>query len=103
MRPSLFLVGKEVGFYYIVTGNYIDNNQVAPITKNVDEINKMTHEEIKKKYREIISEGALTDAGGAGLGLIDIVIKSNNKLEYEFKPTGDNISFYILKVKVTIA
>lgn len=102
MRPSLFLLCKESEYYYIVTGNYINNIQVEAITNIANEINQLSLEDVKKKYREIISVGGISDSGGAGLGMIDIVIKSNNKLEYEFKPVSDGVSFYILKVKVSL-
>ena len=102
LQPSIFLLGKIDNYYYIVTGNYINNKQVNSIKDTVDVLNNLDRDDIKDKYREVISKVGMTDDGGAGLGMIDIAIKSGNKLEYEFIHVDDAASFYILKVKVSI-
>ena len=100
MKSSLFLLGREENYYRIMTGNYVYNYQIDAITKIGDEINAMNRDEIIKKYSEIISKGESVESSSPGLGMIDMALKSNNKIEYEFKPAGEDISFYILKLKV---
>jgi len=45
-------------------------------------------------------EGILTTRGGAGLGLIDIVRKTGEKLQYEFLDVDNKQKYFILKVDV---
>lgn len=101
LSQSIFLLGRDENNYYIITGNYILGNQVDSIKTVLEQVNSMNKDQIKEKYREILSEGKISEKGGAGLGIIDIAMKSDNKIEYEFVPVENNISFYIFKVSVT--
>jgi len=101
LSQSIFLLGKDDANYYIITGNYIYGNQIASIKEILDQVNTMNKEQIKERYREVLAEGKISDKGGAGLGIIDIALKSENKIEYEFVPVEKDISFYIFKVQVS--
>ena len=52
------------------------------------------------QYKKRIKESRISDNGGAGLGLIDIVKKTKNQIEFDVKPMADNTSFVILMSKV---
>ena len=100
-HPSLFLLGKQELHYFVVTGNYIYNDQIPALQKMIDYVNKLEKDDIKSVYRSILADGTISVKGGAGLGIIDMAIKSGNKLEYVFQPVEENISFYILKTQVS--
>jgi hypothetical protein len=51
-------------------------------------------------YRKQITEGRISEKGGAGLGLIEIARKTRNKLIYQFFPLMNNQFFFILKVEI---
>ena len=52
-------------------------------------------------YNEILtSETSSSFKGGAGLGIIDMALKSGNRFEYNFNKIDDYHSFFTLKVKV---
>ena len=42
------------------------------------------------------------DRDNAGLGIIDIALKSGNKLEYEFRPITPDVSFYVIQAKISL-
>lgn len=100
LSQSIFLLGKDDKNYYIITGNYIYGNQMEPIKSLIDSVNQMSKDEIKEKYREILAEGKISEKGGAGLGIIDIALKSDNQIKYDFIPMANDVSFYIFKVQV---
>ncbi|MBN8704141.1 MAG: SiaB family protein kinase [Bacteroidetes bacterium] len=101
MSQSIFLLGRDDDNYYIITGNYIYGSQVDSLKSVLNEVNNMNKEQIKDKYREILNEGKISEKGGAGLGIIDIALKSENNIEYEFVPIDSDVSFYIFKVQVS--
>lgn len=100
--PSLFCLGKTDQFYYIISGNYIKNGNVDVLKNKLDMLNNMNKSEVKQKYREVLSLRQLSEKGGAGVGMIDMVLKSENKLDYRFVPIDDTYSFYTLKVSIGI-
>lgn len=100
LPPSIVLLGKSTGHYFIISGNFVYIDQIDNIREMIAGINSLDKEGIKEKYREILSKREISEKGGAGLGMYDIAIKSGNPLECDFRQTGDSICLYVLKVKV---
>ena len=48
----------------------------------------------------MVDKSRARSQGGAGLGLIDIARKTEQKLEYQFLPIDDDSYFFILKVEI---
>lgn len=96
----IFVLAKIDDGYNIMTGNYIPNSDVNTLKRRIDDVNAMTSEELKNKYRETLDHGQISSKGGAGLGIIDIARKSSNKLDYTFTQINEKYSFFSLTVKV---
>ena len=99
-KSALFMIAKKDNHFVIRTGNYIDNESAAELEKRLDTINGMDKDELKKYYQEVLNNGALSEKGTAGLGMIDIARKSGNKLEYQFLPINEQNSFFCLNIKI---
>jgi hypothetical protein len=93
---GIFMVSKAASEYTITTGNAINNNRLEVLQSTIEHINNLSKEELNDLYAKQISEGELSDKGGAGLGLIDIVRKTGRKLDYQFLKIDENVSFLIL-------
>ncbi len=96
----LFLLGTSEEGFYVTVGNLIKEKDKKILKEKLDDINKLNREELKSKYRDTILASSVTDSRGAGLGIIDMAIKSDNPLEYKFNTVKDDISFFILEIKV---
>jgi hypothetical protein len=101
-NPSLFYLSKNDHYFYVVTGNYILNSHIPKLKGELGHLNSLTKEEIREYYRSILKLGRISEKNGAGVGVIDIYMKADNKLDYLFVPHNEDYSFYILKVPVTI-
>jgi hypothetical protein len=97
---GLFYVGEKEDSYYVVTGNRINNDKVESLKRRIDTLNKLSREELFDLHKNQMQYGFLTERGGAGLGLIDIVRKTGEKLIYHFSPVDENSQFFLLKVLV---
>ena len=100
---GLFVIGEDPPDNYIVTsGNLILNNKIGPLRSRIDEINSMDIIGLNNFYDiEITNDENVSYKGGARLGLIDLAIKSGQKLEYNFIPVNKKVSFYSLQVRVS--
>lgn len=99
-KSSLLLISKKEDNYEVRTGNYIQNEHVPNLKGKLDLINSMDKTELREYYKSILSNGEMSAKGTAGLGMIDIARKSGNKLDYEFLPVDDEVSFFCLNVKI---
>lgn len=97
---GFFSIHKSQTGFLITSGNAIENAQVAPLKEKFDKINAMSPEQLKEHYYEVLNEGGFSEKGGAGLGLIEMVRKSGNKLSYEFVKVDDVHSFFYYQINV---
>lgn len=101
VKNGIFVVGRDEEGYYITSGNPIEKDNVQGLREMLDHINSLDQDEIKTLYKEKMKASRLSATGGAGLGFIDMVKKTKNKLAYSFKPTDDGNYFFLLRSKVT--
>jgi hypothetical protein len=98
IREAIFMVGKQKDRYSINAGNFISNDRVDGLKKQLDYLNELDKKALENIYIETLKNGHISEAGGAGLGLIDIARESSDKLLYEFVPVNESRSFYSLRV-----
>lgn len=99
-RAAIFMVGMNSDGYSIITGNYIETARVGGFSNRLDRINAMTPNELKTFYKEILSKDERSEKGGGGLGMIDIARKTGKKLNYDFIPVNDSLSFFSLNIRI---
>lgn len=101
VRSAIFMIGKLDGYYSIINGNYILNENINGLKNRLDEVNSLSKEELKEYYKRVLNNGEMSLKGGGGLGMIDIARKTGEKLEYNFLEIDNKVSFFTLKIKVS--
>jgi hypothetical protein len=95
--PTAILTVKKRDEQYIVsTGSMIQNNRVHQIKELISRLNKMSDEDIKSYYQEMLLTSDLNDPFHGNLGIIDLARKSKNNLEVAFKYISQDFSFFSL-------
>jgi hypothetical protein len=97
---GLLVVKKVDGGYKIITGNFVNAENIEKLEEKIKRINRSSHEEIKELYKFILNHQRISAKGGGGLGLVDIARKTGNKLEYSFKKYNEKYSFFYLDIFV---
>ncbi|MEM6299304.1 MAG: SiaB family protein kinase [Bacteroidota bacterium] len=98
----LFMIGKDDGDYWVVTGNYLQYKEVEKLEKHIKKVNEACEKgDLKAMYREQLAKGEVSPKGGAGLGIIDMTKRSGYPIKYEFtRPIGNHVFFH-MKIKVS--
>ncbi len=93
---------KEDNGCRVTTGNFIKKEQEHYLKNKIDQLNKLSTDEIKRLYRETINNSAFSEKGGAGIGMIDMARKTGNKLKYQFLPVkgAPDMLFYSFDVTI---
>lgn len=100
-NQMFFLVAKQGEDYKVITGNYLLSKEIPGIRTRIEMVNAMSEKEVKELYRGILNFGGVSNGGGAGLGFVDLVRRSGEKLIYKFEEIDDKFSFFTLEVNVT--
>ena len=101
-KEGLTVLSMEENMFCISAGNVIVKSDKGYLKNKIDAINNLSKEELRGEYTSSIKTSEISAKGGAGLGLIDIAIRSNNKLEYDFYEFDSHHYYFILKIKVSI-
>jgi hypothetical protein len=97
---SLVSFSRTDDGYTITTGNIIASENVVILKKRLEEVNNLDIKDIRDLYRQILNTSEFSKKGGAGLGLIEMAIKTGNRLDYDFVPVNDDFSYFILSKTV---
>ena len=99
IEPYIFLC-KQDDTYIINTGNIVKNMGISKLGNRLDELNMCNTEGLKASYAEIINKEFISDEEGAGLGLITIALKAENKINYNFTHLNDQYSYFEMKISI---
>jgi hypothetical protein len=97
---GLVMIGVEEGTYFITCGNPIKNSDIERINSNIQKLQSMSKEELRKYYKQKMKEGPDDFSSGAGLGLIEMARRASNPIEYEIKEIDDTISYFSITVRI---
>ncbi len=96
---SLLLIYSNEGQFFIISGNSIEKANPLKLLGRPSKENRLKASELEEEYLQILDkEGLRPDV--AGLGIIEIMRKSQNKFRYEFFDVHEDTSFFLLKCLV---
>ena len=76
------------------------NVQVEEIKSRIVQVNNLDRRGLKNLYKDTILTTEISEKGGAGLGIINMAIISENKLEARFQEINNDFSSYALIMKI---
>lgn len=91
--PGILVISTFGHGCCISSGNYIENNKVEQLKNKIELINSMNNIELENLYSETIMKESLPEEKGAGLGLIDIKLKSGNNIQVTPVKCNDKLTF----------
>ena len=99
-REGIFTIGKSNGIYQIAVGNKIRKNRIDALKAKLELVNNSDLATLNKLYDEVIMSDTISEGNGAGLGLIDMKLKSGRNLIYDFQNMDLENAFYSLQIDI---
>jgi hypothetical protein len=99
-NEGIFILSNANNCYTITVGNLVKNEEEPQLTANFNQVNSMSKDELKILYREIIATTEISVKGGAGLGIVDMALKSESKLQFTFYKYSENLKFLTLDIDI---
>ncbi len=98
--PPNFQLIKNSSFYFVKASNPIMNSDIKALKNYIDHINILNKKEIKDLYNTTIANGVFSEQGGAGLGMLEIIKASDNKIDYNFEDLNDEYSYFSINIEL---
>lgn len=99
-HPPTFKLIKNSGYYSVKAANPIRNSDIQALKKYIDYINGLNKKDIKGLYNTTIANGVFSEQGGAGLGMLEIIKASDNKIDYTFDELNNDYSCFTINVEL---
>ena len=97
-QDSYFHIKNDKGLFSLISGNTIHKNRIPSIQGQLEQLNKLTAEELKEIYRKTLVAGEFSEKGGAGLGFIEMARKTKNKLSFSFSDINRIKSYFFFQL-----
>ena len=99
-QQAFAMLSKHQGFYRLVTGNLILQQDANLIDYRLGELNKLDQSEVRKLYIETLCNENFSFKGGAGLGFLTIAKKTKNKIDYHIAPLDDHFAYLAMGIDI---
>ncbi len=100
-KCGIFYISENENEFILTTGNYILSNEVRSLRGRIFYVNNLDNEMLVNFFSKRLFDFEINTNKSSGLGLIDLRIKSGNKLTFDFQKINDDYYFYTLKVKIS--
>ncbi|PKP18987.1 MAG: hypothetical protein CVU05_12355 [Bacteroidetes bacterium HGW-Bacteroidetes-21] len=96
-NPGIFILAEKDDQYHILTGNFINTSHVNELKTKLDTVNDMSNDQLDQLFNKSLFDFENDNSKKAGLGIIDLKIKSNNQLSYFIHPVNNEYSFFSME------
>jgi hypothetical protein len=87
--------------FALSVANRIGNAELKALTNYIDDLNKLSQDELKVLYTKTIHQGHISEKGGAGLGLMKILRSSHEPIKYAIESVDDKSS--IINITISLS
>lgn len=95
------IVVKFADHYEVNVMNLADENARLILQNRIDEVNGLNNDQLKRRYLETMTNGVVSDKGGAGLGIITIALKSKDQIYYQFHQIAPGLFVVQMRFRIT--
>jgi hypothetical protein len=86
--------------FELIIGNYLSSKNRKPLEEKLKMIERLSHDEMRSKYREILNNGEQSDVGGSGLGLLHIARRTGKEINYNIEEVSKELCYLTLNIKI---
>ncbi len=97
-QVSFLIVLQDEDFYKVTFGNLVKETAANKLLERIDDLNEMNEQDIKSLYMDTLSNGIMSNKGGAGLGFITMALKSKNPIHCGVEQVSDDLMFFTQNV-----
>lgn len=95
-------ISKSAHRYHLFTGNLILKEDSTNLERKIEELNQMDANSLRKLYIETLCNDEFSGKGGAGLGLLTVAKRVDDKIKYHFHPVDTSFNYFQMEVALNV-
>jgi len=99
-QTSFIIILQTETFYKLTLANLVNSENISKIVSRINQLNTLDIAEVKNLYMEVLSNGIMSNKGGAGLGFITMSLKSKNQLQFTTEEVSNSLTLLALEIKI---
>lgn len=99
-NEGIFLLSKFGDHFHFTAGNYLHNSKVKVLQDKISFVNNLKDNEILDFYKKISVYFEKEEIKKPDLSIIEMRLKSSNKLNYKFTEISSNYSFFTIQASI---
>jgi len=101
-QTSFLTILQSDTYYKLTLGNLVCSQNISKIVARINQLNELNTPDIKNLYMEVLSNGIMSNKGGAGLGFITMSLKSKNQLQFTTEDVSELLTLLSLEIKINL-
>lgn len=97
-NPVIFYISQVDDTFVLNAGNYIHKSCIEKLTSRIEYVNSLDTKELDEFYMQSLLNFDIDNSKEAGLGMVDLRIKSGHDIQYEITPVSDEMSFVLMQI-----
>lgn len=97
-----FSISRSGEVYRLESMNFLEEKNAKELGERLSLLKGRSGSDLKKLHIEALRIGPVTEKGG-GLGLIDMAIRSGNRMKYQLTKVNMGLYKFVLRIEVTIS
>lgn len=99
-KSEFFMTRSTDARHYITTGNLVKNSDAVKLRDQIDFVNTLNDDELNELYKQVIKNKTYSEKSGAGLGIIDMARKTDQKIKYLFNTYNQDTSLFYNQIEI---
>lgn len=100
-KHGILIVSSTAQGCCVSSGNYVENNEIESLRNKLNLVNSLNEVQLEELYATTIEQEQEPGQKGAGLGFIDIKMKSGNNIDYTIVSCANAYSFLSINAFIT--
>ncbi len=101
-QHAFIVISRSSVEYRLISGNLVLVEDIPGLEQRFEQLNGMDKNSLRKLYIETLCNDEFSFKGGAGLGLLTLAKRADQKLRYEFHTLDGTYGYFQMEVNMGI-
>ncbi|HAI76159.1 MAG TPA: hypothetical protein DCM08_07905 [Microscillaceae bacterium] len=99
-KVGTLVITQSDKYFTLITGNLVYKSSVPLLIEKCEIVNSLDREALREYKRTLRNAPSEEESRGAGIGLVQVALTSDNRIEMKIKELQGDYAFFVISVNV---